>query len=33
MVAEWETDLSARIPLYHQYSVRTYVGFYFRKAL
>lgn len=32
-VAEWDTDLSARIPLFREYSVRAYRGFYFRKAL
>jgi putative methyltransferase (TIGR04325 family) len=34
LVAEWETpDLSARIPLFREHSIRAYTGFYFRKPL
>ncbi len=31
-VDEWETHLSASIPLFREHSVRAYMGFYFRKA-
>ena len=30
-VAEWETELFARIPIFREYSVNAYKGFYFRK--
>lgn len=34
LVDEWETpDLSARIPLFREHSVRAYTGFYVRKPL